>query len=62
MRKNYILHKRVIDFLFTEADVLKIEIEETDLLFIDTYHAYQQIKGEFELHGNKAKKYIIGIK
>ena len=53
------LQETQIDFLFTEADVLKIEIEETDLLFIDTYHAYQQIKGEFELHGNKAKKYII---
>lgn len=48
-----------IDFLFTEADDLQIEIEETDLLFIDTWHVYDQLKKELELHGNKAKKYII---
>jgi hypothetical protein len=39
-------------------DVLKIEIEETDLLFIDTLHTYEQLKKELKLHGNKAKKYI----
>jgi hypothetical protein len=48
-----------IDFSFTQADDLQIEIEETDLLFIDTWHVYDQLKKELELHGNKAKKYII---
>jgi len=48
-----------IDFTFTEADDLTIEIEETDLLFIDTWHVYDQLKKELELHGNKARKYII---
>ncbi len=48
-----------IDFSFTEADDLTIEIEETDLLFIDTWHVYDQLKKELELHGNKARKYII---
>ena len=48
-----------IDFTFTEADDLTIEIEETDLLFIDTWHVYDQLKKELELHGNKALKYII---
>lgn len=33
--------------------------EETDLLFIDTYHHYASLKREFELHAPKAKKYII---
>ena len=46
-------------FNFIHADVLEIEIEETDLLFIDTYHEYNQIKSELSLHGNKSKKYLI---
>lgn len=48
-----------IDFKFILGDTTKIEIEETDLLFIDTLHTYEQLKIELELHGNKSKKYII---
>lgn len=48
-----------IDFQFHLKDVLKIEIEETDLLFIDTYHEYNQLKQELSLHANKVKKYLI---
>ena len=40
------------------ADVLTIEIEETDLLFIDTWHCYEQLKRELELHAGKVRKYI----
>ena len=47
-----------IKFKFIEADVCNIEIEETDLLFIDTWHCYDQLKEELRLHANKAKKYI----
>jgi len=47
-----------IPFKFTEADVLKIDIEETDLLFIDTWHRYEQLVAELEKHSNKARKYI----
>jgi hypothetical protein len=43
---------------YIEADVLNIEIQDTDLLFIDTYHVYEQLKKELFLHGNKARKYI----
>lgn len=39
-------------------DVLTVEIEETDLLFIDTWHCYSQLKKELELHSKKVKKYI----
>lgn len=46
------------DAKYINADVLKIEIEETDLLFIDTLHTYKQLKQELQLHGNKAKKYL----
>jgi hypothetical protein len=41
------------------GDTLKIEIPETDLLFIDTLHTYEQLTQELTLHGNKAKKYLI---
>ena len=48
-----------LDFTFHEADTRAIEIEETDLLFIDTEHTYEQIQKELELHGNKARKFIV---
>jgi len=47
------------DYKFIQADVLGIEIEETDLLFIDTYHTYTQLSKELLLHGNKARRYLI---
>lgn len=46
------------EFEFNLANVLEVEIEETDLLFIDTWHAYKQLKAELELHADKARKYI----
>jgi hypothetical protein len=48
-----------IDFSFIKANVLDIEIEPTELLFIDTWHAYKQLKSELSLHSNKVSKYII---
>lgn len=48
-----------IDFTFIHQDDLKIKLEKTDLLFIDTLHTYDQLSQELTLHGNKAKKYII---
>lgn len=47
------------DFKFIEANTLDIEIEETDLLFLDTLHIYKQLKKELELHSPKTRKYII---
>ena len=47
-----------LDFTFVKADVLKIEIEETDLLFLDTLHVHNQLKAELKLHSTKARKYI----
>lgn len=52
-------HEANIDFQFIKASTLDITIDPTDLLFIDTWHVYPQLKKEFELHANKAKKYII---
>jgi len=47
------------DFSFRLANVLDIEIDQTDLLFIDTWHAYKQLKAELALHYSKVNKYII---
>ena len=46
------------DFTFHLANVLEVDIEETDLLFIDTWHAYKQLKAELDLHASKVRKYI----
>lgn len=48
-----------IDYQFIQADVLSIEIEPTELLFIDTLHTYNQLVSELELHSDKVSKYII---
>jgi hypothetical protein len=48
-----------LNYEFRKENVLKLEIEETDLLFLDTWHAYCQLKAELDTHSPKAKKYII---
>ena len=35
-----------------------LEIEETDLLFVDSLHTYSQVKSELELHSGKVAKNI----
>lgn len=44
---------------FIIGDTTKIDIIETDLLFIDTLHTYSQLKKELELHAGKVRKFII---
>jgi len=44
---------------YIKANVLDIEIEPTDMLFIDTFHIYEQLKQELKLHSSKVKKYIV---
>jgi len=41
------------------ADTRQVEIEPTDLLFVDSLHIYDQVKEELRLHADKAKKYIV---
>lgn len=50
-----------IDFEFHVQDVIAddFEIEETELLFIDTWHRYDQLKKELAKHASKATKYIM---
>src|SRR5690606_29968661 len=47
------------EFTFIEADVLEVEIEPTDLLFIDTWHVYEQLKEELRRHSVQARRYIV---
>jgi hypothetical protein len=48
-----------INYTFIESDVLLCEIEQTELLFIDTLHTYNQLTMELNLHSEKVSKYII---
>jgi hypothetical protein len=48
-----------IVFSFVLGDTLNINIEYTDLLFIDTLHTRAQLFGELTKHHTKVKKWII---
>lgn len=46
------------DVQYQQADVLKIQIEPCDLLFIDTLHTYGQLRQELQLHARQARRYL----
>lgn len=49
-----------VDFQFFQEDVLTTEnIDNTDLLFIDTLHSYKQLKMELFRHADKVNKYLV---
>lgn len=48
-----------IDFSFIEGNTLEMQIEKTDLLFIDTLHRYGQLSQELKLHSKNVNRYII---
>lgn len=50
-----------IDFKFIIADTINpdLQIEQTDLLLIDTWHVYDQLKLELKYHNTRVNKYII---
>lgn len=50
-----------VDFKFIEQDVHAdgFEIEETELLFIDTLHTYTALSTELSKHSHKVTKYLI---
>jgi hypothetical protein len=47
-----------IDFSFIEGNTLKIDIEQTDFLFIDTLHSYIHLISELRRFNKKVNKYI----
>src|SRR5262249_23570972 len=46
-------------FRFVRQDVLEVDIAETDLLFIDTWHVYGQLKAELARHAAKVRRYVV---
>jgi len=46
------------DVQYIQGNTLAIDIEETDLLFIDTEHTYQQLTQELRLHAHKARRFL----
>ena len=48
-----------VQWKYIEESTLTCDIDETDLLFIDTLHTYGQLKAELEIHSDKARKYMI---
>jgi hypothetical protein len=56
-KKVCIQEKRNWNFILESS--LTCEIPETDLLFIDTFHTYHQLKAELNRHSEKVKKFII---
>jgi len=51
--------KLVSDFNFIQANTLEVDIEATNLLFIDTLHNYDQLIAELNRHSSKVENYII---
>jgi len=47
------------EFVFHQTNVLHVEIEDTDMLFIDTWHVYDQLKEELRLHARHVRRYIV---
>lgn len=45
-------------FKFVLGSSLEVDIEEADMLFIDTLHTYDQLKQELDRHAHKARKFI----
>jgi hypothetical protein len=50
--------KGATELALVQDDSLKVEIEETDLLFIDTFHSAAQVFAELTKHSAKVRKYI----
>ena len=46
------------DFQYIMANSLEIDLEECDMLFIDTDHTYDQLSKELKKHHSKVNKYI----
>ena len=51
--------KENINVVFHQASSLDCPLEQTDLLFIDTWHVYGQLKRELERWNTYVGKYII---
>jgi hypothetical protein len=48
-----------IDFSFRQEDTRRADLEPTDLLLIDTYHARQQLEDELAVARGKVRRFLI---
>jgi hypothetical protein len=46
------------EFRFVLGNSMEIEIEETEMLFIDSSHSYANLKKELSLHQGKVRRFI----
>lgn len=46
------------DVEYIKGNTLEVMIEETDLLFIDTWHSQAQLRAELKLHAGAVRKYL----
>jgi cephalosporin hydroxylase len=46
------------DVEYIKGNTLNVEIQETDFLFIDSKHTYDQLIAELNIHSHKVRKYI----
>ena len=52
-------HKNHIDFRFIKANDLTVDLKHgVDMVFIDTWHCYPQLKAELETHAKNVRKCI----
>ncbi len=47
------------EFSFVAGNSLQVDIEQTDLLFIDTLHTADQLYGELRRHSGKVRRWIV---
>jgi predicted O-methyltransferase YrrM len=48
-----------LNYSYIKGDTLELQIEQTDLLLIDTLHNYDQLKAELALHADAVGRYIV---
>jgi hypothetical protein len=56
---EYLADLQGIDFAYRQEDTRRAKLELTDLLFIDTYHARQQLEDELAGAREKVQRYLI---
>lgn len=48
-----------VDAILHLQNILEADIEETELLLIDSHHTYNQVKQELDRHSHKVSKYLL---
>lgn len=57
--KQIAAEESMTEFLVRCENVLFADVEETDLLFLDSYHVYEQVLYELVFHSHKVRKFLV---